>query len=99
MAMDVGRMIGTAVGKTAREGAQARLGSRKRGRGGGGLSGGMGVAAGVGLATLVPVAAKAGKSLAKRGAAKAVEPVKNLGENVKDAIPGVDDVTDAIPGV
>ena len=58
MAKDVGRMIGEAVGRTAREVAQARIGSG-RGRSGGTLTAGKGVAVGVGLAALAPLAGKA----------------------------------------
>src|SRR5436305_5748622 len=88
MAMDVGRVVGTAVGRTAREVVKGRISGR---RSGGALSGGKGLAAGVGLAVLAPLAGKAavgaGKSLAQRGTENVSETVKGkVGESVKDAV-------------
>jgi uncharacterized membrane protein len=61
MAKDVGDLIGTAIGRVARETAQSVAASRKRGSRMN-LSGGRGLAAGAGLASLAPIAFKGAKS-------------------------------------
>jgi uncharacterized membrane protein len=62
MAKDVGDLIGTAIGRVARETAQSVAASKKRGKSID-LSGGRGLAAGAGLASLAPIAFKGAKSL------------------------------------
>jgi uncharacterized membrane protein len=62
MAKDVGDLIGTAIGKVAREAVQS-VAQSKRGNGHG-LSGGKGLAAGAGLASLAPIAFKGARKLA-----------------------------------
>src|SRR3954451_11649430 len=61
MAKDVGDLIGTAIGRVARETVQSVASNNKR-KGGPNLSGGKGLAAGAGLATLVPLAFKGASS-------------------------------------
>jgi hypothetical protein len=63
MAKDVGDLIGTAIGRVARETVQSVAATKKRGNGIN-LSGGRGLAAGAGLASLAPVAYKGAKRLA-----------------------------------
>jgi uncharacterized membrane protein len=60
MAKDVGDLIGTAIGRVARETMQTVASNHKRG-GGPSLSGGKGLAAGAGLASLAPLAYKGAK--------------------------------------
>src|SRR3954447_523623 len=57
MAKDVGDLIGTAIGRVAKETVQT-LASNNKSRGAPSLSGGKGLAAGAGLATLAPLAFK-----------------------------------------
>jgi hypothetical protein len=57
MAKDVGDLIGTAIGRVAKETVQT-LASNNRSRGAPSLSGGKGLAAGAGLASLAPLAYK-----------------------------------------
>src|SRR3954451_17042080 len=57
MAKDVGDLIGTAIGRVAKETVQT-LASNNMSRGAPSLSGGKGLAAGAGLATLAPLAFK-----------------------------------------
>src|SRR4051794_31238207 len=101
MAKDLGDVIGTAVGRVAREAAQsvaANAGKRRKGplsgknplsSNKGQLSGAKGVAAGAGLAAAVPLAVK-GAKLVKRGFAGGSNPVEKagdkLGGGVKDAV-------------
>jgi uncharacterized membrane protein len=61
MAKDVGDLIGTAIGRVAKETVQT-LASNNKSRGAPNLSGGKGLAAGAGLATLAPLAFKGAKS-------------------------------------
>src|SRR3954451_5976051 len=61
MAKDVGDLIGTAIGRVARETVQTVASNNKR-KGGPNLSGGKRLAAGAGLATLVPLAFKGASS-------------------------------------
>jgi uncharacterized membrane protein len=62
MAKDVGDLIGTAIGRVARETVQSVAANKKR-AGGINLSGGRGLAAGAGLASLAPIAYKGAKNL------------------------------------
>src|SRR5215208_2398393 len=66
MAKDVGDLIGTAIGRIARETVQSVAATKKRGNGMN-LSGGKGLAAGAGLASLAPVAFKGAKRLVSGG--------------------------------
>src|SRR4051812_38758412 len=101
MAKDVADVVGTALGKVAREAAKgvSSDGGRKRagplslGKGGSNpLSGMKGVAAGAGAAALAPLAAKGAGKLAKRAIANGGDPMKKAGEKVaegaKDAVGG-----------
>jgi uncharacterized membrane protein len=88
MAKDVGDLIGTAIGRVARETVQSISASKKRG---GGLSGGAGLAAGAGLASLAPLAfkgAKGAKNLMSGDSSNGSGPVgkakEKLEGNVKD---------------
>jgi uncharacterized membrane protein len=87
MAKDVGDLIGTAIGRVARETVQSVAANRKRG-GGLNLSGGRGLAAGAGLASLAPVAYKGAKRLASNGSNPIGKPIdkakSKLESNVKD---------------
>jgi uncharacterized membrane protein len=94
MAKDVGDLIGTAIGRVARETVQSVASTRKRG-GGLNLSGGRGLAAGAGLASLAPVAYKGAKRLVSNGSSPVGNPVgkaksklegtkSKLEDNVKD---------------
>ena len=62
MAKDVGDLIGTAIGRVARETVQSVAANKKRAKGIN-LSGGRGLAAGAGLASLAPIAYKGAKNL------------------------------------
>jgi uncharacterized membrane protein len=96
MAKDVGDLIGTAIGKVARETVQSVAQSKRRN--GHGLSGGTGLAAGAGLASLAPIALKGVKRLAG-GASNGSGPVgkakEKLEGNVKDK--AAEGVKDAMP--
>jgi uncharacterized membrane protein len=63
MAKDVGDLIGTAIGRVARETVQSVAANNKKRGGGINLSGGRGLAAGAGLASLAPIAFKGAKNL------------------------------------
>jgi len=89
MAKDVGDLIGTAIGRVARETVQTVAANKKRN--GRGLSGGTGLAAGAGLATLAPLAfkgAKGAKNLMSGGSGNSSGPVgkakEKLEGNVKE---------------
>jgi uncharacterized membrane protein len=89
MAKDVGDLIGTAIGRVARETVQTVAASKKRGNMS--LSGGKGLAAGAGLATLAPLAfkgAKGAKNLVSGGSGNSSGPIgkakEKLEGNVKD---------------
>src|SRR3954447_12044725 len=89
MAKDVGDLIGTAIGRVARETMQT-VASNKR-RNGQGLGGGAGLAAGAGLASLAPLAFKGAKNLVSataNGSGPIGSPVgkakEKLEGNVKD---------------
>ena len=56
MAKDVGDLIGTAIGRVARETVQSVAANNKKRGNGLSLSGGRGLAAGAGLASLAPIA-------------------------------------------
>jgi uncharacterized membrane protein len=98
MAKDVGDLIGTAIGRVARETAQSVAANRKRG-GGLDLSGGRGLAAGAGLASLAPLAYKGAKRLVSNGSNPIGNPVgkaksklegnvkEKAKEGAKDALP------------
>src|SRR3954451_3699097 len=97
MAKDVADVVGTALGKVAREAAKSVSsdGGGKRagplGRGGSNpLSGMKGVAAGAGMAALAPLAAKGAGKLAKRAVSNGADPLKKAGEKAaegaKDAV-------------
>src|SRR3954468_10611297 len=97
MAKDVADVVGTALGKVAREAAKsvASDGGGKRagplgGKGSSPLSGMKGVAAGAGMAALAPLAAKSAGKLAKRAVSNGADPMKKAGEKVaegaKDAV-------------
>jgi uncharacterized membrane protein len=84
MAKDVGDLIGTAIGRVARETVQSVAATKKRGNGID-LSGSRGVAAGVGLASLAPLAfrgAKGAKSLLG-GSGNASGPVSKAKEKLE----------------
>jgi uncharacterized membrane protein len=83
MAKDVGDVIGTALGRIAREAAESVSSNAKKASNGP-LSGGKGVAAGVGLAALAPLAARGVGKLAKGGIGK---PLQKVGDGLKDAVP------------
>src|SRR5262245_16863487 len=78
MAKDVGDLIGTAIGRVARETAQSVAASKKRGKGMN-LSGGRGLAAGAGLASLAPIAFKGAKGLMGGGSinGSGAKPISN----------------------
>jgi uncharacterized membrane protein len=83
MAKDVGDLIGTAIGRVARETAQSVAANRKRG-GGLNLSGGRGLAAGAGLASLAPLAYKGAKHLVSNGS----NPIENPVGKAKSKLEG-----------
>jgi len=84
---DVGELLGTAVGRVAREAVHTVSPGGHRN---GGLSGPKGLAAGAGLAALVPIAAK-GAGVARRAASgNGIHPVKKAGEKLSGS------VTDAV---
>jgi uncharacterized membrane protein len=87
MAKDVADIVGSALGKVAREAVQSvSENSRKapkRVSSNGALAGGAGVAAAVGLAALTPIAAKRAGRLVKGVGQKAGQ---KLGEQAKDAV-------------
>ena len=86
MAKDVGDLIGTAIGRVARETVQSVAANKKRGNGFN-MSGGRGLAAGAGLASLAPVAFKGARRLASGsgGGSNPIGKAKSKFEgNVKD---------------
>jgi uncharacterized membrane protein len=96
MAKDVGDLIGTAIGRVARETVQSVAQSKRRN--GHGLSGGKGLAAGAGLASLAPMAFKGARKM-MNGAGNGSGPVgkarEKLEGNVKDK--ASEGVKDALP--
>jgi|SRR5215211_5256619 len=89
MAKDVGDVIGTAIGRVARETVQSVASAKKRGNGFN-LSGGKGLAAGAGLASLAPIAFKGAKNRMSgmSGSANGSGPIgkakEKLDSNVRD---------------
>jgi uncharacterized membrane protein len=96
MAKDMGDVIGTAIGRVAREAAEniASDGRRRSGplsafgKRSSPLSGMRGVAAGAGLAALTPLATKGAGKLAKRALTNGAKPVKKAGEKVGEGVKG-----------
>ena len=100
MAKDMGDVIGTAIGRVAREAAQNIANDGRKGplsgfrKSSSPISGMKGVAAGAGLAVLAPLATKGAGKLAKRAFTDGAKPVKKaggkvgskVGEGVKDAV-------------
>jgi uncharacterized membrane protein len=88
MAKDVGDLIGTAIGRAARETVQSVAASNRKRGNGLNLSGGRGLAAGAGLASLAPIAFKGAKHLVSNGSNPVGKPVKKakskLEGNVKE---------------
>jgi uncharacterized membrane protein len=91
MAKDLADVVGTALGRVARESVQT-ISENARKRSNGTLSGSKGVAAGVGLVALAPLAVKgAGKlvgGLGSNGAGPVKKAGEKLGGGVKDAVGG-----------
>jgi uncharacterized membrane protein len=87
MAKDVADIVGSALGKVAREAVQSVSESARKGpkrmSSNGALAGGAGVAAAVGLAALAPIAARRVGGLVKGAGQKAGQ---KLGENAKEAV-------------
>src|SRR5215211_6766328 len=100
MAKDMGDVIGTAIGRVAREAAQNIANDGRKGplsgfrKSSSPISGMKGVAAGAGLAVLAPLATKGAGKLAKRAFTDGAKPVKKaggkvgskVGEGVQDAV-------------
>src|SRR5690348_11950401 len=113
MAKDVGDLIGTAIGRVARETVQTVAANSKKRGGGINLSGGRGLAAGAGLASVAPVAYKGAKNLMGGGSSNGssgssggnpISKAKDKVEgNVKDKVEGnvkdkaKEGVKDALP--
>jgi uncharacterized membrane protein len=87
MAKDVGDVIGTAIGRVARETVQSVAANKKR-AGGLNLSGGRGLAAGAGLASLAPIAYKGAKSLMSNGSGSAGNPISKAKSKVEGNVKG-----------
>jgi uncharacterized membrane protein len=89
MAKDVGDLIGTAIGRAARDAAQSLAATKKRG-GGLNLSGGRGLAAGAGLASLAPFAVKGAKNLigSGNGSGSSGNPLSNAKSKVEGSVKG-----------
>jgi uncharacterized membrane protein len=87
MAKDVGDLIGTAIGRVARETVQSVAANKKR-AGGLNLSGGRGLAAGAGLASLAPIAYKGAKSLMSNGSRSAGNPISKAKSKVEGNVKG-----------
>jgi uncharacterized membrane protein len=111
MAKDVAEVVGTALGRVAREAAQSVASDQRKGSGllsgmrrrSSPLSGVKGVAAGAGLAALAPVATKGAGKLARRAFSDGAEPVKKatekVGGGVKDAVDKATGQADGAPSV
>jgi uncharacterized membrane protein len=99
MAKDLADVVGTALGRVARESVQTVSESARK-RSNGTLSGSKGVAAGVGLVALAPLAVKGAGKLVGGLGGNGVGPVKKAGEkvggSVKDAVG--EKVGGALPG-
>jgi uncharacterized membrane protein len=87
MAKDVGDLIGTAIGRVARETVQSVAANKKR-AGGVNLSGGRGLAAGAGLASLAPIAYKGAKSLMSNGSGSTGNPISKAKSKVEGNVKG-----------
>jgi uncharacterized membrane protein len=87
MAKDVGDVIGTAIGRVARETVQSVAANKKR-AGGVNLSGGRGLAAGAGLASLAPIAYKGAKSLMSNGSGSTGNPISKAKSKVEGNVKG-----------
>jgi uncharacterized membrane protein len=110
MAKDVADVLGTAIGKVAREAAKSLQQNQKHSNGIAdtvsdrmkNVSGSKGLAAGVGLATVVPLVAKGAGKLV-RGIGSDGGPIektgKKLGEGAKQALPGGGGKSKGMPGV
>jgi uncharacterized membrane protein len=86
MAKDVGDVIGTAIGRVARETVQSVAHSKSRN--GHSLGGGKGLAAGAGLVSLAPLAFKGARNLMNGAGERAGQSIKDkAGEGAKDALP------------
>jgi len=82
MAKDVGDLIGTAIGRVARETVQSVAHSKSRN--GHSLGGGKGLAAGAGLASLAPIAFKGARHLMNGAGERAGQSIKDkAGEGAK----------------
>jgi len=88
MANDVGDLIGTAIGRVARETVQSVAHSKSRN--GHSLGGGKGLAAGAGLASLAPIAFKGARHLMNGAGERAGQSIKDkAGEGAKKGEAGV----------
>ncbi len=89
MAKDLGDVVGTALGKVAREAVES-VSANARGRSNGSFSGAKGLAAGVGVAALAPIAAKGAgklvKGLGSNGAGALGKAGDKVGGGLKDAV-------------
>jgi len=89
MAKDLGDVVGTALGKVAREAVES-VSANARGRSNGSFSGAKGLAAGVGVAALAPMAAKGAgklvKGLGSNGAGALGKAGDKVGGGLKDAV-------------
>jgi uncharacterized membrane protein len=103
MAKDLGDVIGTAVGRAARETAKNVAASTRKGKNSP-VSGLKGLAVGAGLAAAAPLAAKGISKLAKGASDGVGNPVKKAGEKATSSVgdkvkSGVTDaVTSKLPG-
>ena len=87
MAKDAADVLGTAIGRVARETAKS-VSNNVRKRSDGSLGGPKGVAAGVGLVTLAPLAAKGATRLVRGVSSDGGGPVKKVGQKVGGAVEG-----------
>ncbi|TML06627.1 MAG: SRPBCC family protein [Actinobacteria bacterium] len=85
MAKDVGDLIGTAIGRVARETVQSVAANNKKRGNGLSLSGGRGLAAGAGLASLAPIAFKGAKNLAS-GSSNGSNPISKAKEKLEGGV-------------
>jgi uncharacterized membrane protein len=85
MAKDAADVLGTALGRVARETAKS-VSTNVRKRGDGALGGTRGVATGVGLAALAPIAVKGAGKLVRGMSPNGTGPVQKVGEKVTGAL-------------
>jgi len=101
MAQDLADVVGTAIGRVARDAVQNVSANRKRRNGA--LSGPQAVAAGVGLGALAPIAAKGARRLVRGPATNAAGTLQKagdkLGGSVKEAVGGKVDEAGGAAGV